>query len=264
MTAGIPFAVEAALAETDVPGGITHAINFSPTYEDPLARVHLSGGAVSGYGVKGFLQSAHVPMALQQIANDGGLDFVPKDAAVLLHLVCPVLKFVEAGKSEIDPQADLATAMGDALWRVSKTIYAEAEERRNDAKRAARREARRRDAVAKAERAQQWTLIQAGFQVIPEAVAIVSDGGRLIYSAHRLYYVARKLIQRYTTERLTAKYFEHTIVPEYEKARAVAGHVSRAPRHAVPPFRRQPSAPGHAGGRAVSLPALVVRQTARL
>ena len=75
-----------------------------------------------------------------------------------------------------------------------------------------------------------WTVIEAGFQAIPEAVAIVSDGGRLIYSAHRLYYVARKLVQRYTTERLTAKYFEHTIIPEYEKAHRPLPGMYREPR----------------------------------
>src|SRR5262249_3038110 len=52
---GVPFVIEFALAETRRPGTIFYGVNFSPTFDDPLAGESISHENVSGVGVSGYL-----------------------------------------------------------------------------------------------------------------------------------------------------------------------------------------------------------------
>src|SRR5205823_9637434 len=76
---GLPFVVEIAVAETKKPGRIFHGINFSATFEDPLAGTPLHGPEFIAYGLGGFLERAHAhPDRTGRIHT-----------AVAIHLVCP-------------------------------------------------------------------------------------------------------------------------------------------------------------------------------
>lgn len=52
---GLPFAFEVAVAETVEPGDTYRALNFSPTFDDPLKRAYLAAGKVSSSGAENFL-----------------------------------------------------------------------------------------------------------------------------------------------------------------------------------------------------------------
>src|SRR5262245_4014589 len=47
---GIPFVFEAAVAETQRAGEFFHAVNFSPTFEDPLATTCFQNDKFDAYG----------------------------------------------------------------------------------------------------------------------------------------------------------------------------------------------------------------------
>jgi hypothetical protein len=63
---GMSLIVEAAVAETARQGLLWTGVNFSPTFEDPLAATLLPRPKVSAYGLQNFLQSADVPSRLHQ------------------------------------------------------------------------------------------------------------------------------------------------------------------------------------------------------
>src|SRR5262249_38345493 len=56
---GVPFTVEVALAETKKPGRHFHGVNFSPTFDDPLAGTLLAGPEFRDFGLRGFLDRGH-------------------------------------------------------------------------------------------------------------------------------------------------------------------------------------------------------------
>lgn len=84
---GIPWVAEIALAETERPGGLFYAVNFSPTFDDPLARLPLAAGELSTVGAASFLRS---------------LDAYPdgtNNRAAVIHLISPAAAFLDKGKS---------------------------------------------------------------------------------------------------------------------------------------------------------------------
>lgn len=96
---GIPFVFEAAVAETERPGSFFPAINFSPTFEDPLAGTHISTSKVSAFGIEGFLNRAHAAPTPDAFYGES----LP--VAVAVHLVCPVLAFLDRGKTRLKLEA---------------------------------------------------------------------------------------------------------------------------------------------------------------
>jgi hypothetical protein len=200
---GIPYVVEAALAETANYGHLYHGVNFSPTFGDPLAGTYLPGPEFSNYGVAGFLERGHA---------GPGDRYLRRKRAAAFHLVCPVLEVLDKGKSRVKVPAEIAEAAGKALWAVAKDLYREEERRRKDAARQERADRQRERAAAREE----WNLRQAVFEVMPEAVKnSAGDLGRV--SAHTLYYHVRPLIQAYTSRELTSDYFEGTLLPAYQR-----------------------------------------------
>ncbi len=160
---GIPFIVEAALAETeqDSSGALYTGVNFSPTFEDPLANTSLICPEFRAYGVTGFLNQGHA-------SPIPGWDQPEVQTAVAIHLTCPALEFLDRGKTHLRVPPKLAEAIADALWDVTKALYKEEERRRKDAARAARAERAREERDRRSER--RWTLKDAVFAVMPDAV----------------------------------------------------------------------------------------------
>lgn len=86
---GIPWVAEIALAETERPGGLFYAVNFSPTFDDPLARLPLAAGELSTIGAASFLRS---------------LDAYPdgtNNRAAVIHLITPAAQFLDKGKTTL-------------------------------------------------------------------------------------------------------------------------------------------------------------------
>src|SRR5262249_42725478 len=158
--------VEVAVAETDRAGEVWTGVNFSPTFADPLADTLLSGHQIRAYGVHNFLTSAHVA------PGEG----TPPYTAVAVHLICPVLDFLDRGKTRLKLPTVLARQVADPLWAAVKELWREGEQRRKDAARA-ERVARARDRHAR--QAAAWTVKEAVFAVLP--VALVAATGEQHY-----------------------------------------------------------------------------------
>src|SRR5215212_5545582 len=58
-TYGTPYLFEVALAQTEEAGDLFTAVNFSPTFDDPLAATRLESPEFAAYGIKSFLSQAH-------------------------------------------------------------------------------------------------------------------------------------------------------------------------------------------------------------
>jgi hypothetical protein len=194
--AGVCYVVEVALAETDRPGGLFHGVNFSPTFDDPLAGTALPAPEFTAYGVAGFLGQAHAPSR----------------TVAAFHLSCPVIETLDKGKTRLKVPGEVAAAAGKALWSVTRQVYREGEQRRKDAARQERAD-RQREREA---RSHEWSLKRAVFEVMREAVR-KSAGGLGRVSAHTLFYHVRPLIQQYTDRELTSDYFEQTLLPAYQR-----------------------------------------------
>jgi hypothetical protein len=207
---GLPFVFEAAVAVTRRPGRLFHGVDFSPTFGDPLAETHLYGKEFSAWGPSNFLEQGHVHPERPN---------APQETAVAIHLICPALEFLDRGKSRLTVPEAMRQKIQEVLWKVVKDLYREEERRRKDA---ARQERADRDR-AQAGKAKRMDLTKALRLVMKDAVQ-EATGGIYEVSAHTLYYVVRRLIQKFTTKALSSDYFEGNLLPAYQREHgAIAG-----------------------------------------
>lgn len=196
--AGVPWVIEVAVADTQVPGGVAFGCNHAPAFGDPLGRAELRGGDICTTGAKSFLSMAGV---------------TDEQRAAVVHVICAATQFVDKGKVALVVPKAVADAAAGALEAATKVIRREEEQRRKDASKAARAEERAREEALKTERREQWTLKDAVFEVMEEAKAAAGA----TVSSRTLYYQVRPLIQDYTDAELTQNYFSQTLCPEYER-----------------------------------------------
>jgi hypothetical protein len=163
---------------------------------------------VSAYGLQNFLKSAHtVP-----IPDPWGE--TPNKTAVAVHLVCPVLEFLDRGKTRLKVPPPMAADIAKALWPVVKDLFQEEERRRTDAARA-ERSARERERQRTETRT--WTLKDAVFEVLREAWQHATGHDQYPVSSRFLFYPVRKLIQRWTSKDLDYDYFSQDLLIEYQR-----------------------------------------------
>lgn len=204
---GIPFVFEVIVAETEESGYLFHALNFSPTFDDPLSGNTLSCREFSARSTQDFLRNAHAsPIPLVY-------DYGNPRITAAIHLVCPALEFMDRGKTRVTLPREMAAWIADALWRATADLYREGKRRERDAAREERRQAE----WARATQDEEWTLRDAVFEVMEEAVRHASDNDALEFSAKDLHYAIRPFVQKYTGRDLTHRYFSQTLLPEYQK-----------------------------------------------
>jgi hypothetical protein len=197
--AGVPWVIEVAAADTEVPGGYWFGCNHSPAFDDPLGRTPLRRtGYFRSTGSASFLSAA-------------GVDEDSHTAVV--HVICAATQFVDKGKVALVVPDAVAQVAAEALESASKVLHREEEQRRKDASKAAKAVQRARETAARAERAAEWTQKDAVFTVMKEA----KDSAGAVCSARTLYYKVRPLIQKYTDKPLQYGYFSQTLLPEYER-----------------------------------------------
>lgn len=102
----------------------------------------------------------------------------------------------------------------EALESAFEPIRIEGVRRSKDFAKAIREEER----AEKAERAEKWTLKDAVFEVVEEAVQHVSGGGQLSFAVRKLFYAVRPRIAEYTDKELKYDNFRNTLVIEYQRA----------------------------------------------
>lgn len=89
MDGAVPWIMEVAVAETEVPGEMFYGINYSPAFDDPLSRLPLAAGALSATGAASFLRR---------------LDAYPDGEscrAAAIHLISPTVSFLDKGKTTL-------------------------------------------------------------------------------------------------------------------------------------------------------------------
>lgn len=97
LPSGLPFVFEFALAHLEQPGHLYTAINYSPTFGDPLEGTTLAGPKFKASGIRGFLSQGHaLPKA------DRAWYHAPASVAVAAHIITPAPAFLDRGKTRLD------------------------------------------------------------------------------------------------------------------------------------------------------------------
>ena len=97
LPSGLPFVFEFALAILERPGHLYTAINFSPTFGDPLEGTTLTGPEFKAHGIASFLNQGH---ALPQ--TDRAWYQAPASVAVAVHIVTPAPLYLDRGKTRLN------------------------------------------------------------------------------------------------------------------------------------------------------------------
>jgi hypothetical protein len=191
---GMPFTFEFAIAKLGRPGGLFTAVNFSPTFSDPLDDVYFEAEGIGGNGINVFLMNA---FAHPSRAPHG--DPTPPNTAVAVHVITPAPQFLDQGKTRLEGfTTDLeGPAIGKAMFSKLKPYHKEGK-RRVKGQRSQER------AEEKEERAEldKVSFKDAIYAVIEEAIVDASSGGAYPFSARDLFYSVRPLYTKHTTKRL--------------------------------------------------------------
>jgi hypothetical protein len=203
---GIPWLIEAAVAETAVSGDVQVLLNHSPVIDDPLAWARLASEGyglypLSGAGVWGLLSAAGVK------------DSDELHYAAVVHLICPVPKFKDPGKTTLDTPAQVNTALADLLSLITKPIQEAQKKSRRQRRAEINREIRR---ARELDTVGSMTSRDAVFQVMAQAFAKASGPRHLPVPARSLFYQVRPLAQQLTEKPLTDDYFSKLLV-EYQQ-----------------------------------------------
>ncbi|MEY9965969.1 DNA topoisomerase VI subunit B [Streptacidiphilus sp. MAP12-16] len=220
--AGIPWVIEATVARTHRAGRITFAVNYSPTYSDPLANTTLIGDTVTGYGVSSFLDQADA-------APDPGNQY---QRAAVLHLICPAPQFTDKGKATLVVPREVANACAAALDAATKALQRAHRSKRRAESAQLRAVLRTAKQEAKAARTRKTTVKDAVAAVIEEAVAQARGAQGLSFSSHTLFYKIRPLALKPLPAgtKLSAPYVEQTLIPGWEREHHPIQGLYREPR----------------------------------
>jgi len=201
---GLPWVIEVAVAVTEEPGEVTYAVNYSPSFGDPLGGAHLAASDVYASGAAAFLMRSD---AAPVESND-------YRRAAIVHVITPAAEFTDKGKVKLEIPASVASEFAAAIAAATRQLRDDAACRERDARRASRR-AEQRAAVKGA----QITQIEAVFAVIEEAVRRQRGGTDLPFSVHSLFYKIRPLANAYAGRvlDLDAKYVEQTLIPAWQQ-----------------------------------------------
>jgi DNA topoisomerase VI subunit B len=224
---GIPYIIEAAVAEVEAENGVLfHGLNFSPTFSDPLASARISAEKVAGYGFRGFLHSCYID---PEWSNDSWYDnawLMKRNVVAVIHIVSPALQFTDRGKTNPSLPDLVLNEVGSVLWSVAKELYKEGERLRRDAA----REERRQERLEREQRQVSCTVKEAVFMILPEAIEIATDKGRIPVRTRDLFYSVRPLIQEYTDDELDWGYFSQGMLVEFQQLHGKIKNLRRDPR----------------------------------
>jgi hypothetical protein len=195
----------------------------------------LVGGKIdNALSIGDFLQDAHVraPLCVEY-------DVASLSTAALVHIVSPRLTTLDRGKSRLAPLPAVRLAVGEALWRTSKTLYEEGERRRNDIRKANRARVASAEQRTQRARAGQLSVEAAVFRVLPEAYDFATGGGAMPVSAHALFYQVRPRVWELVKagiakplrkNKLDSSYVEQKVIPAYERNYGALPGLYREPR----------------------------------
>lgn len=215
---GMPFLVEAGIAETKEIGTLWCGLNFSaPFGSDPLSSRTLIGRGSIGNGLISFLADSGVYNSVESLERR------ELKSAALVHIVMPLLPSLDRGKSNIALPLEVANAVADVVSAAAKTL---GEEDRRWRKRQYR-ELVEEDKESRAARASQWSKAGAVKSILLDIYMRETDGERLHISVRDLFYAVRPVYAEMDvrssrdrrgreTRELGFNYFSQTIIPEFQ------------------------------------------------
>jgi hypothetical protein len=216
LLSGMPYVFEFAIAEVGTWGALFTAVNYSPTFDDPLGDVRFGAADIRATGIETFLEQTFAHPLF-----DHDDDPYPPLTAVAAHVITPAPLFLDQGKTRLEGfggdrvGADLGKAMLGQLQP-----YLREGKRRLRNKRSQEREPR-----PKGE--QQMTLKDATAAVLEEAWKHTTGNGSLPVGVRRLFYAVRSRIPALTTNRFDPKtgykYFSQELLPKYQQRRVDEG-----------------------------------------
>ncbi len=216
---GLPYVFEFAIAELFYrQGALFTAVNYSPTFGDPLGDVRFSSAKISAEGIDNFLEGGFAHPLYWNIEDPD-----KPDTAVAIHLITPAPLFLDQGKTRLEGFTDNleGPAMGKAMFSKVKRYYTEGK-RRVKGQRSQERAQQRNPAGEK-----EMSLKDTTAAVLEEAWRHTTGNGQLPVGVRRLFYRVRSLIQPLTANRFDPKggykYFSQTLLPEYQAERAQEG-----------------------------------------
>jgi len=222
---GMPYVVEFAIAELPweaQEGALFTAVNYSPTFGDPLEDVRFRVDEISGDGIEEFLEDGFVSPEYDNVE-----DPEPPNIAVAFHIITPAPLFLDQGKTRLVGFTDEleGPAIGKAMFSKIKPYYKEG-------KRRARGQRSKERSEQRASTDKEMSLKDATAAVLEEAWRHTTGNGQLPVGARRLFYAVRSRIPALTANRFNRdhgyKYFSQTLLPEYQAQRVQEGEAPLA------------------------------------
>lgn len=216
---GVAWGIEVVVAETGEQGGVFYAVNYAPTYNDPLTATELSspGFEVVTNTAGGFLTDVD---AHPHVWATGGY------RAVIIHITCPAPQFLDKGKTMLSVPDKVAVEIGKTLWLATNTLYKEMKAREASGKKRADPPKPKSD---------EMKLQDAVFLLLneddSEAIARTSGDGAYVFPQRNLFYSVRDIINErgLTTKKLESSWFDGILLNYKEKYGAIPG-LYRDPR----------------------------------
>jgi DNA topoisomerase VI subunit B len=177
--------------------GINNSISYgNPFFTNDYFRYSTQRLEFEGFGLNGFLSQLKVDSY---------------DAVVIaIHLVCPRLEYKDKSKTQMNIQP-FRSDLSKLAYLTCKDWF--------EYKKALERASKQRENHEPRRRPEKISLRDAVFEVLPEAVEIVSSGGKYPFSARNLYYQVRPLLQQLDGEidELKYEYFTPPLLTEYQE-----------------------------------------------
>ena len=213
---GMPYVVEfaiAELAEEAQEGELFTAVNYSPTFGDPLENVRFRAEGLSGQGIGSFLQGGFASPEFGHYDD-------PPSTAVAMHIITPAPLFLDQGKTRLEGfTVAEGRDIGGAIFSKIRPYFREGKRRVKSQ--------RSRERTRPAPSDQEMSLKDATALVLEEAWRHTTGNGQLPVGARRLFYAVRRRIAEHTSKRFNPEsgydYFSQTLLPAYQRARVEAG-----------------------------------------
>lgn len=177
--------------------GVNNSISYgNPFFTNEYFRYSTQRLSLEGFGLNGFLSQLKVDSY---------------DAVVIaIHLVCPRLEYKDKSKTQINIQP-FTSDLSKLAYLTCKDWF--------EYKKALERASKQREYHDPRRRPEKISLRDAVFEVLPDAVEIVSSSGKYPFSARNLYYQIRPLLQQLDGEidELKYEYFTPPLLTEYQE-----------------------------------------------
>ena len=215
---GMPYVFEFAIAEVENTGDLFTAVNYSPTFDDPLSGVRFTSPKICSKGIEAFLAEG---FAHPKYSNYE--DPAAPNTAVAIHIITPAPLFMDQGKTRLEGFTnDLeGPAIATAMFSKIKPYYTEGKRRVKG-----KRSRERAKNVSRAGE-KEMSLKDATAAVLEEAWKHTTGNGELPVGVRRLFYAVRSRIPVLTDKRFNPdrgyKYFSQTLLPEYQAQREQEG-----------------------------------------